>query len=89
MQNENSKELIDKMFLNALENSDFGDKYKTVNNRFYELWNQISALLPEENRKMMLEFEDVVVSLSNIEQETLYKKGFEDCRQVMNGLLLK
>jgi len=77
------------MIMGALERVNFGEEHEKINSRYYLLWKEITSLLSADGKKKMLELEKVGVSRSSIEQEFLYKKGFNDCNYLFKNIIFQ
>jgi|GEM_PF-2718436 len=64
------------------------EEYSKLNKKFMQLFEDISAKMPAEERTVLTEFDSVVGSLDALMQTIMYQKGIADGMEMKNILTM-
>ena len=62
--------------------------YKELGDKALELQSKIAEKLGEEDSGLLIEYEDLELKRLAILQDILYKKGFEDCKNIADSFIV-
>ena len=63
--------------------------YKELTKKSTNIFNKIINILAEENKDLMMEYEDLSSQMSEIQYEEQYKKGFKDCANILKIIFIE
>ncbi len=86
-----NKSIIEARAYEAI-NSDINDKdYQKLRNDAFEAQNRIKELIPDDRQdqffKIFIDFENAIIQTGFIENEEMYKQGFNDGLEIAARLL--